>query len=395
MNEKPVSLPALYIIFTLLNAIRRNVPRTDIWREFRRQKIALRPRLSFWISLCKQAGLLDEFEGRLRVSGHARAWLNKTSEEQTFHLIEAWQQAPKNNRERQFRKRLLWKFKYDKSLTDKDRRALGGLSALGLVAEGQLTRWGRYFLKGEGNLPTPKPNAVCEIKEDQFIAPLDQQTDLLWELEQYLRPVTPGRYSLARRGLKFLNGDPYEFIALLERGLQREIPKSTRAQILGQPTIKLTQGWVLEFSSPQELKELRRQPNLRKHMEQFLSPQHVLISAQSASQVFKMFERRGVFAQESKVPARTPKKRSHFVSPIPLMPIGKTAPKMEILNKYLQLQQALDILYRTPGYPAEQRRITPLSMEQRGENTYVIAHCHTRRAQRTFRLDRIEIPGTY
>jgi predicted DNA-binding transcriptional regulator YafY len=68
---------------------------------------------------------------------------------------------------------------------------------------------------------------------------------------------------------------------------------------------------------------------------------------------------------------------------------------MEVLGKYMQLQQALDILYRAPGFPAEQRRITPLSIEQRGERTYVIAYCQTRRAQRTFRLDRMEIPGTW
>jgi len=52
-------------------------------------------------------------------------------------------------------------------------------------------------------------------------------------------------------------------------------------------------------------------------------------------------------------------------------------------------------LYRAPGYPAEQRRITPLIIEQRGEQTYVIAYCQTRRAQRTFRLDRIEVPGAW
>jgi hypothetical protein len=78
-----------------------------------------------------------------------------------------------------------------------------------------------------------------------------------------------------------------------------------------------------------------------------------------------------------------------------LHPLGKAVPKLELVERYLQLQQALDVLYRAPGYPAEQRRITPLLIEQSGEQTYVIAYCQTRRAQRTFRLDRMEIPGTY
>ncbi len=108
MNEPPVTLPALYIIFTLLNAIRRGIPRQSIWREFRRQKAALKPRLVFWLAICKQAGLIDEYtlgssaeEGRLRVTGFARRWLNKSSEDQTFRLMESWQNAPKNFRERQ------------------------------------------------------------------------------------------------------------------------------------------------------------------------------------------------------------------------------------------------------------------------------------------------------
>ena len=54
------TLPALYIIFTLLNALRRGIPRQDMWREFRRQGIAMRPRLSFWLALCRQAHLLTE-----------------------------------------------------------------------------------------------------------------------------------------------------------------------------------------------------------------------------------------------------------------------------------------------------------------------------------------------
>ena len=105
--------PAFYIILTLLNALRRGIPRKQIWREFQRQKIALQPRLSFWIALCKEAGLLDIYDGRLRVTGFARRWLNKSIEEQTFDLIDAWQNAPKNRKTRQFRKKLLWKLKYD------------------------------------------------------------------------------------------------------------------------------------------------------------------------------------------------------------------------------------------------------------------------------------------
>jgi predicted DNA-binding transcriptional regulator YafY len=120
-----------------------------------------------------------------------------------------------------------------------------------------------------------------------------------------------------------------------------------------------------------------------------------------------MLKRRGVYVNEAEVSpsttltssrgsfGRTNRKRTHFPQKVLLQPVGKNVPKLEVIEKYRQWQQALDVLYRVPGQPAEQRRITPLSIEKRGEHTYVIAYCQTRRAQRTFRLDRMEVPGTF
>jgi hypothetical protein len=396
MKEPEKTYPALYIIFTLLNTFRRGIERKNIWREFRRQKITLCPRLSFWIPLCREAGLLEENERQIRVTRHARQWLNKTPEDQTFLLIEAWQNAPKNHSARRFRRKLLWKLKHDQPLTAKDLCAMKGLEALGLSIEENLTRWGRFFIKGEGALPTPKPTKACAIQGDDFIAPVEQHIDLLWELEEYLRPISPGRYRLTNRALHFFSGDPYELIHLLERGLQKEISSRTKAGILRQPSLKIMNGLVIEFSSPSELKQLRKQPNFRQYIEQYLSPTHILVSSTDAPRLMKMLERHGVYVtNHQEAHAETPTKRTHFSRKFIPVPGGKAVPKMEVLEKYMQLQQALDILYRAPGYPAEQRRITPISIEQRGEHTYIIAHCQARRAQRTFRLDRMEIPGTF
>ena len=284
--------PALYIIFTLLSAFRRGIERKNIWREFHRQKIALTPRLSFWIPLCREAGLLDEYEDQIRVTRCARQWLNKAPEEQAFHLIEAWQNAPKNYKARRFRKKLLWKLKHDQALTQKDLGALNGLEALGSCKAGQLTQWGKFFIKGEGELPTPKPPEPCAIHENHFVAPVAQHTDLLWEVEKYLRPVSPGRYPLTKRALHFHAGDPHELIALLEHGLQKEIPKSTRALILHQPSLRVLEGFVIEFSNSTELKELRHQPNLRQHVEQYLSPRHVFVASTDAQSTHKLVTRK-------------------------------------------------------------------------------------------------------
>ena len=387
--------PALHIIFTLLNAIRRSIERKNIWREFRRQKIVLKPRLVFWLALCKQAGLVDEYENQLKVTRHARAWLSKTPEAQTFHLMDAWQNAPLNYKARQFRKKLLWKLKYEKPLVAKDLKAINGLEALGLVSDRQLTTWGEFFIKGEGKLPTPKPVERCDIREDFFIAPLPQYPDLLWEIEKHLRPASPGTYALTKRALRFYAQDPQVLIELLEKGLQAQIPDRTKAVLLKQPTIRVAQGIVLEFSNPADLQQLRRQPALRKYIDEFLSSQRVLVSSQNTKALFQMLKRRGVYLNQNEEQPEVVRKRTHFPQKVLLQPVGKSVPKLEIIEKYKQWQQALDVLYRVPGCPAEQRRITPLSIEQRGEYTYVIAYCQTRRAQRTFRLDRMEVPGTF
>lgn len=94
MDPKPETYPAVYIIFTLLHAVRRGIARKNIWCEFRRQGIALQPRLSFWIALCRKAGLI-KVEDTLHVTSYTRAWLSKSPEEQAFHLIDSWQNAPR------------------------------------------------------------------------------------------------------------------------------------------------------------------------------------------------------------------------------------------------------------------------------------------------------------
>lgn len=61
------------------------------------------------------------------------------------------------------------------------------------------------------------------------------------------------------------------------------------------------------------------------------------------------------------------------------------------LEKAIHQESSLDILYQASGrHCAERRHLTPLLVERRGDRFYLIAYCHTRRANRTFRLDRIK-----
>jgi hypothetical protein len=389
------TLPALYMIFTLLNAFRRGIPRSEIWKEFRRQEISLRPRLSFWLALCIQAHLLADIDAP-RVTRFAPQWLAMSPEAQAFHLLKAWQNAPKNRAERRFRRKVLWKLQWDRPLTAKDRRSINGLEALGLVKETQLTTWGRLLIKGEGTFPTPVPEQPWKIEGGQLVVSLSQRTDLAWQIERYLRPAAPGRYPLDERNLlrAVHQGSRETLIELLENGLNGSLPSNIRARILEQPTLQVLQGTVIEFSHPSDLEALRHNPNLRRRFEQVLSPRHVLIDTQDVPRVLQILARRGIelsFPQDQ--PARR-HKRTHFSRTPLLEPTGKPVPMLQLLEKHIHLQQALDVYYRVPGCQVEQRRITPLLIEQRGEHIYISAYCQTRRANRLFRLDRMQIPGT-
>lgn len=394
MEKESYTYPALYVIFTITQAIRRKIPRNLIWREFRRQHIQLHPRLSFWIAICKQLGVIRQFDAELRLTSYAKAWLNKSVEKQTHDLIEAWQKAPKNKKARQFRKKLFWKLKYNQPLTAKDHTAFNGLNALGITADGVLTKWGKIFIKEEGTLPTQPPRPPCRVEKDTFIAPLHFYPELLWQIETYLRPSQPGIYPLHKKYI--LNGDPKQLIDLIEKGLQSNLPDRLKATLLGQPSIRVSEGIILEFSNPAELKQLRRQPTLRKYIHEYLSPQRILISKENEKALIRLLKRRGIYLHpnEDQTPVKK-KKRTHFQQTTLLQPSGKNIPKLALIQKYLTLEQALDISYRSPGCNPEKRRITPLSIEQRGEYTYIIAYCQTRRGQRTFRLDRMEIPGAW
>jgi hypothetical protein len=355
----------------------------------------MRPRLSFWLALCIEAHLLDNLL-EPRVSRFAPQWLAMPPDAQAFHLLEAWQKAPRNHAERRFRRKLVWKLQWDKPLTQKDLRSIHGLQVLGLCEGSELTAWGRLVIKGEGSFPTPQPEQPWQIKDDQLMADIPQQTTLLWDLETYLRPCAPGKYSLTRQALRFAvdQGGRDDLIDILERGLQHKIPSEIRARILEQPGVHLWEGIVIEFSHCTDLQAARRNPRLRRCFERVLSPRHAFLSKKDAPGVLRSLERHGVQVSTSDQHAEK-RKRTHFYSTPTPEPRGKSVPIMQLLEEYSQLQQAVDILYRAPGYPAEKRRIIPILIEKRGEYTYISAYCQTRRANRTFRLDRMEIPGTY
>ncbi len=78
--------------------------------------------------------------------------------------------------------------------------------------------------------------------------------------------------------------------------------------------------------------------------------------------------------------------------PEPESPTAIDAGLSERLQEVIDRQDSIDVLYRaTVQHSAEVRHLSPLLLEERGGRSYLLAYCHTRRANRTFRLDRLQL----
>lgn len=213
------------------------------------------------------------------------------------------------------------------------------------------------------------------------------------------------------------------------------------------PTIEIVPGFLLTFSQPDELARLRRVRKLRPLLVGTLSAHHLFLSELHAAPVLNWLQQRGLweapppgnskkapwtlneqavllalllFAQETqkniKIPAGLFSKLADRL-PLPLraaavrqaMRALKAAspqhvwipeleppnpPETEVLAwlaRAITTQTVVDFWYRkTRLHQAEQRHVTPLLIEQRGMRFYLVGYCHARRANRLFRIDKLE-----
>lgn len=85
---------------------------------------------------------------------------------------------------------------------------------------------------------------------------------------------------------------------------------------------------------------------------------------------------------------------SKWAAPEPEFPLQPTGTMLETLKEAVLREETLEVYYWVPGRPAaEIRRLSPLAIEERGGRAYLLAYCHTRRGNRTFRLDRLTLTG--
>ena len=217
-----------------------------------------------------------------------------------------------------------------------------------------------------------------------------------------------------------------------------------------QPSLSVAPGFLLSFSDPNELRRLRRVRRLRPYLDGVLSAHHVFLFQKQADPVLQWLAQRGQYAPDfppnaSDGPltladraallalylfaegagaalALPPGLFSRLATPLNL-PLRAAAvqkawkavetrfprpawvpepepPERPLTETLLWLEQAIahqtpiDFLYqKAEGYRPETRHVTPLLIEQRGLRFYLIGYCHTRRANRMFRVDRMRWEG--
>ena len=393
-NER---MNTILLVFSLVSVLRHTAQPARLIRGLIPQNPL---KISFWLALCRQARLINS--GNHPTSTFYQ-WLDWSGEQQIHHLLEAWLTAPRNLKNRQLRARLLRRLQNHQPTRPSDQRELRALSALGIWDGQTLTPWGEIIL---GLRPAIMPAALAgwQVQGNilQVHPPLDWK--LLWQLEAFVLPTGPFTYNL-EKNRACQPGQAEKLVEILETGLRAPLPGDLRARLLGQPSLQTSTGLVLEFSDPAQLRQVRRSPTLRGHFERILSPRHILVDSQTAPRLLKLLERRGMYTY-SPPPNSTEFSsnlgegpgegaRTHFPRRSLLQPLGPAQSLKGFIQQSIRQQAAFEMLYRAPnGERPEHHRITPLLIEERGGYTYIIAYSHTRRGQRTYRLDRMEVPGT-
>lgn len=388
------SMNGVFIIFTLVSALRRGVTPGSLWRLFHRMGVST-AKTSFWLAICRQAHFVNQ---HLRPSAFFHEWLSWQADAQILHLIQAWKGAPRNHQERLLRKRLLLRLIHEMPLRSSDFRLLVGLNALGITHDGKLTLLAKAAL-GLQPFPSPIPSQNWWIEGRKLHIPHNPNWLLLWRLESFLWPMAPFTYSLDEKRLRLArqNGPAEKLIEILEAGSGKPLPGDLRADILEQPSLRLATVTVIEFSSPAELRQLRRSQTLRQHFDQVLSPRHAAVSVDKTTDLLKLLQRRGIYTPDQNTePSPGAKKRTHFSQQTGLLePLGRPVPLRNFILQAIERQSAFEMRYHAPeARRPEIHHITPLLVEERNGYTYIIAYSHNRHEQRTYRLDRMDVPGT-
>lgn len=463
------------IIFNLLCLYRKRMASTSAARRQALQKRGLRalpeidpepprslPRMSFWVRLCQAASLLDDGSDPYPTM-LAEEWLGWAFCDQLAWLAAAWQKAPARHSKQNLRADMLQRLVHQIPLSPAQFPELVGLQALGVCRGERLSELGHAVLghtdRRRFTAAQPEP---WQILGSRLSVPFPPDWRLLWELERFFDPTVAGLYRMDAPAVRLaVQRGAYDhslqLAEILERGLGEPPPVDLLEAITQQPAIRLIQGYVLEFSHPEELKRLRQQPSLRRELDHLLSPRHAVLDPWRGYQLLQKLYRLGLLAETDLQDAwmdnlpvlqanseLSKAERAYLLSlllfaeglqnvvapPPGLVPklTGGMEPALraaatrsatdalsqvcsqsawvpeetfpplppedliERLQEAIDRAEAVDVLYQASGRHApEFRHLRPLLVEQRNGRFYLLAYCQNRRANRTFRLDRLKL----
>lgn len=415
-------------------------------------------RVAYWVRLCQAASLLDDSPlpyPTLLVED----WLAWSLPEQIQNLLSAWAQLPAAQKERDVRAALLQNLQAGRPINPTQQRELDTLNALGILRP-------EVFLGQPGGQAEQQPDLLpghsWVLAADRLVVPFPPDWLAVWELERYLDPAQPGVYPIEKAALRLaaqrgaLLGSP-SLPEIIMQGTGSPMPLDLARLLHQAPVIRLVRGFVLEFTHPEELAQLRRSPFWRRAFEGMLSPRHVALDPWQGEGLLRRLHRQGLLSEGDLAGAAPPdyppaqyplalskteqvyllnlallsealqnavaappgllarlaagldhplraaaaRKASAALAqlqPVSQWSIEEVLPELpaeslvSFLEKAVRHAEAIDVLYQASGrHTPELRHITPLLVEQRGGRYYLIAYCHTRRANRTFRLDRLKI----
>jgi hypothetical protein len=388
-------------------------------------------------------------------------WLDWTLLHQLAHLSAAWANASALSSVRQLRQQILQDIQDGSVLNARQKNQLAGLQILGLLDGESLTDLGRQVLAYKADTDYKKVHELWCFKDNTLIVPFPPDWKLLWEVEKYLDPVSPGVYPLNQQSIRLAvqrgaTDETSSLFEILKQGLGFALPDQYLDAFRQAASIRLMPGVVLECSDSSELKELRKSKTLRKDLKHVLSARHVLLDPLHASLVSERLFRRGFVSRKElhcldwlqsekrngtttfslaerayltvllliakdieNLKASPPGLLMKMVTGMDASLIAssvhcaesvikslKPPAEIEVENRFppdpsemllmkiqsaIDRQESIDILYQATGrHQPESRHISPLILEQRGYRHYLIAYCHLRRANRTFRIDRIK-----
>lgn len=266
-------------------------------------------------------------------------------------------------------------------------------------------------------------------------------------------PLDPRALRLASQRALSLEVDIVQMLPkLLARGMALDSPDELPAlaelayALDDQPYLTIAPGYLLTFSDPEEFRQMRRVPRLQPFQEGTLSAHHLFLSPSHASPILNWLQAHGLcalptqteenhqdpltqneqavllalvlFAEGSQAMRVPPGIIAKLIRNLPLsvraaatrkawraleqtFPRPSWVPEPEVppmpapeillrLERAIHSQTPVDFLYRKgQTHSPEARHVTPLLIEQRGLRFYLIGYCHTRRANRMFRLDRM------